>query len=197
MNLRLASILTLLLALVYSVLVASQQQSKLWDWLNTLAATGISFFLALVAGLYLFNQQSIATRKGCASDLRLLLSAELSDLVRILSDRSRMVVHLPDQRQFSALITFVQPLVIEKAALSGLFGATESEDLLHTARKIRMFNVKCEYLLGLIQSRSEPDTLVHANNNLEETRVAIIEAARHVARQMNLQLTDNYHDQNG
>lgn len=195
MNVRRASILITLLAIAYSALVGFQQQAKLWDWLNTLAATGISFFLALVAGLFLFNQQSIATRKDGASDLRFLLSAELTDLVRILSDSSRMVVHLPGRGQFSALITFVQPLVIEKAALSGLFNAIESENLLHAARKIRMFNVKCQYLLGLIQSRSEPDALVHANNNLEETRVAIIEAARCVASQLNLKLAENYHDQ--
>lgn len=192
MNLRRASVLTILLALAYSSLIAVQQQPKLWDWLNTLVATGISFFLALVAGLYLFNEQTSSTRRSDHSDLRVLLVAELSDLIRILSDNSRMTVNFPGRAHISVLITFVQPLVIEKAALSGIFSNLESENLLHAARKIRMFNVKCEYLLGLLQSRAEPDMLIHANNNLEETRVAIIETIRHVAKQLDLQLTEAY-----
>lgn len=194
MNLLRVSILILLLALVYSALVAFHQEPKLWDWLNALAATGISFFLALVAGLYLFNQQADATRVTNSSELRLLLVAELSDMVRILSDSSKMTVHFQGGGQISILITFIQPIIIEKAALSGLFGALESENLLHAARKVRMFNVKCQYLLGVLQNRPEHATLVHANNNLEETRVAIIETIRHLASQLNLQLTDVYPD---
>lgn len=194
MNLRSVSILIILLALAYSSLVALQQQPKLWDWLNTLAATGISFFLALVAGFYLFNQQASSTRESNGSELRQLLVAELSDLSRILRDSSRMTVHFPGRGEISILIAFVQPLIIEKAALSGLFGNVESENLLHAARKVRMFNVKCNYLLGLLQSRSEPDTLIHANNNLEETRLAIIDTINHLASQLNLHLTEAYPD---
>jgi len=194
MNLRRFSILTICLALAYSVLVALQQHPKMWDWLNTLVATGISFFLALVAGLYLFNQQTNATRKSEHADLLVLLVAELSDLVRILSDNAKMAIHFPGGGQADVLITFVQPLVVEKAALSGRFSTIESENLLHAARKIRMFNVKCEYLLGLLQSRADHDMLVHAIRNLEETRIAIIDVTRHVTGQLKLQLTENYPD---
>jgi len=194
MNLRRTSILTVCLAFAYSALVAIQQQPKFWDWLNTLVATGISFFLALVAGLYLFNRQTSATKESNHSDLRTLLVAELSDLVRILSDTAKMTINMPGRGQIEVLITFIQPLVIEKSALSGLFNTLESENLLHAARKIHMFNVKCEYLLGLLQSRADPDMLIHANNNLEETRVSIIEMIRHVAAQLNLQLTEKYPD---
>ena len=186
MNLLRSSVLILLLALAYSALILLEQQPKAWDWFNTLAATGISFFLALIAGIYLFNQQTMATRTSENEDLRILLTAELSDLQRILNDSNRMGLDFPSGKKIDVLITYIQPLVIEKAALSGLFTVTESENLLHIARKIRTYNLKTQYFLSLLPSRSSESTFLHAYENLEQSRVAIISNIGHVANQLNL-----------
>ncbi|MNF94006.1 hypothetical protein D3C85_1228930 [compost metagenome] len=175
-----------MLALAYSALILLQQQPKAWDWFNTLAATGISFFLALIAGIYLFNLQTMATRTSENEDLRILLTAELSDLQRILNDSNRMGLDFPSGKKIDVLITYIQPLVIEKAALSGLFTVTESENLLHIARKIRTYNLKTQYFLSLLPSRSSESTFLHAYENLEQSRVAIISNIGHVAIQLNL-----------
>lgn len=92
------------------------------------------------------------------------------------------------------LITFVQPLVIEKSALSGIFDRHQSENLLHLARKIRMFNIKVNHMIAVIQARAENGFLIHAAENVEQTRAGSIEALRHVARQLGISIDENYPD---
>ncbi|HCE92365.1 MAG TPA: hypothetical protein DEV74_07650 [Acidovorax sp.] len=105
-----------------------------------------------------------------------------------------MDMRLPSGASRSVLIAFVQPLATEKAALSGLLAQIESENLLHLARKLRMLNFKSEHLMGLIQSRADEQFLIHAIDNIEQTRIATVEGVRHVAKQVGLALNENYPD---
>jgi hypothetical protein len=181
-------------ALVYSLLVRFHEPAKLWDWFNTLIGTSLSFGLALLGSNYLFNVQASVTREDERSDLRKLLTAELGDIRRILSDSDRMEIHYHNGPADRPLITFVQPLVVEKAALSGLFSQLESENLLHAARKIRMYGAKRDFVLTVIAARTDEATMRFATRNLEETRVAILGTVEHVAREMDLQLDQQYPD---
>ena len=140
MPIALATIFTLLIAAGYSLAVYCFQPEKLWDWLNTLVGSGLSFFLAVLGGIYLFKLQTNADENSERNALHALLAAEFSDLVRILGDSSRMGLTLQSGAKQSVLIAFVQPLATEKAALSGLLSQGESENLLHLARKLRMLN---------------------------------------------------------
>lgn len=191
MPITIASILTLITAVSYSLVVYCLQYEKLWDWLNVLVGSSVSFFFAVLGGIFLLRLQTNATEKSERSALRALLAAELSDLLRILSDSSRMELILQSGAKHSLLIAFVQPLATEKVALSGLFSQLESENLLHLARKLRMLNFKSEHFMGLIQSHAEEQFLVHAINNIEETRVAVIEGVRHVAKQLGLSIEES------
>lgn len=156
--------------------------------------TGLSFFLAVLGGIYLFRSQNAATAKAERETLQKLLRAEISDLVRILNDSARMKLTTQSGLTKQVLVTFVQPIVIEKSAISGLFNPQESENLLHLARKIRMFNFKSEYMMNVIQARAEEQFLIHAADNLEETRVGAIEGLLHVARQVNISVNLHYPD---
>lgn len=192
MRIASATAITLVVAAGYSVAVYYAQLDKFWDWLNTLVGSGVSFFLALLAGIYLFGLQNRSTERTTRTALRSLLAAEMSDLLGVLGDRSRMSISLPSGATHSVLVAFVQPLAIEKAALSGLFSKVESENLLHLARKLRMLNFKSHYLMGLVQSRSDEQTLVHALENVEQTRIASIEGIRHVGVQLGLPMNESY-----
>jgi hypothetical protein len=194
MPIALASVLTLVIALIYSLAVHCLQHEKLWDWFNTLVGSGISFFLAVLGGIYLLRLQTSATEAAERKSLLSLLTAEFSDLIRILGDSSHMDIQLQSGISRSVLIAFTQPLAIEKAALSGLFIEIESENLLHLARKIRMLNFKSEHFMELIQSRAEERFLIHAIDNIEQTRIATIGSIRHVAKQLGLTLNENYPD---
>jgi hypothetical protein len=185
-------LLTALVALAYSVLVAHYQSAKLWDWLNTLVAAGISFFFAIVAGIHLYWRQSLDAKASKNAELQLLLGAELSDLYRVLKDGARTTLQLPSGNKINVLVTYVQPLVTEHAALSGLFDATQSENLVHFARKCRMFNTKVNYFLGLLQSRAPEEMLVHAHSNIEETRTAIVGNIQQMSGHLGLKLSDSH-----
>jgi hypothetical protein len=194
MHILIAAIATLLIGIGYSLAVLCQQPDKFWDWLNTLVGSGLSFFLAVLVGIYLFRLQNTATESSERKSLRELLCAEFSDLLRILGDSSRMSLTMQSGTTKQVLIAFVQPLIIEKSALSGLFSRQESENLLHLARKLRMLNFKSEYMMSVIQARADEQFIAHAANNVEETRVAAIEGLRHVSRQLDLTINENYPD---
>jgi hypothetical protein len=194
MHILLAAAATLLLGISYSLAVVYQQPEKFWDWLNTLVGSGLSFFLAVLGGIYLFRLQNAITEKSERDDLRELLGAEISDLIRILSDDARLRLVTQSGATKQILIAFVQPLVIEKSAVSSRFNQLESENLLHLARKIRMFNFKSEHMITIIQARADEQFLVHAADNLEETRSATISGLRHVAHQLGISINEHYPD---
>ncbi len=194
MNSKWAAILTIVVVALYSAAVYCAQPKEIWSWLNTLVGTGLAFFLAILAGLYLFNRQNEISKKSQTEDLRSILTAEFSDLVRILSDTERMRVTLSSGNIENVLIAFIQPLATEKSALSGLFTQIESENLLHIARKVRMLNFKTEYFVGLIQSRADEPAMKHAIDNIEQTRDSVIKNLTQVATQMKIKINENYPD---
>lgn len=194
MQIAKATIITLLVAISYSLVVYCVQPEKLWDWLNTLVSSGLSFFLAILGGIYLFKLQARASDDAERKALCVLLAAEFSDLIRILGDQSHMALTFQSGSKHTVLIAFIQPLAIEKAALSGLFNHLESENLLHLARKLRMLNFKSEYLMGLVQSRADEHFMLHALENIEQSRDGSVVGIRHVARQLGLTINDNNPD---
>lgn len=194
-----AFIVTLVITITYSSIVHFFQNEKLWDWFNALVGSGVSFFLAVIAGMYLFRLQTAAEDTANLESAVSLLTAELSDLISILGDSSRMEIKLKNGESKLVLIAFIQPLVIEKAAISGLFTRAESENLLHLARKLRMLNFKSEYFISLLSSHSNEQLLVNSIDNIEQTLNASVEGIHHVARQLGLNIsapiqTEGQHD---
>lgn len=192
MKIRLALGITFILAISYSLFIYFAKPQQLLEWVTTVVASGISFFLAIIAGIYLYNQQKSAEESSQAKDLRLLLAAEFSDINRILTGGTAMSVNLPSGKSINVLIAYIQPLVTEKAALSGLYDKLKSENLFHLARKIRIYNTKTDYFLGLLQSNPNENMMIHANQNIEETRIAIIQNIQLIADQFELELSDSH-----
>lgn len=184
-----AIFMILAIAIIYSTVIFYLKHEKFWDWLNTLAGTLISFFLAALGGIALFRFQTKTEDRKNLESLVSLLSAELSDLNRILGDSSFLEIEFPSKNLQRVLVATVQPLVTEKAAVSGLFKGNESEKLLHLARKVRMLNFKSNYFMGLLSSRSEESLLINAINNIEETRVAIINDIDQIVQQFGLKIS--------
>ncbi len=116
-----AIFMILAIAIIYSTVIFYLKHEKFWDWLNTLAGTLISFFLAALGGIALFRFQTKTEDRKNLESLVSLLSAELSDLNRILGDSSFLEIEFPSKKLQRVLIATVQPLVTEKAAVSGLF----------------------------------------------------------------------------
>jgi len=133
------------LALVfYTVGVALASPDQLFGWLNTLMATVLSVFSALVVGLVLFRFQTKEADLKKREELAALLEAELAELEREFKDSRTTVPDgiLEDERssafhEIRLSIHHPHPLVIEEAIRSGLFDAQVTVGMLVLAREMR------------------------------------------------------------
>ncbi len=144
---RLVAALCVALVL-YTVVVALASPDQLFGWLNTLMATVLSVFSALVVGLVLFRFQTKETdgkkREGLAS----LLEAELAELEReFMVSRTTVPEGLLEDLRSSAFheirlsIHHPHPLVIEEAIRSGLFDTKLTAGMLVLAREMKAHNL--------------------------------------------------------
>ncbi len=187
-KLRALSILAAL-AVAYSALVFSFAPHQGWSWGHSLIASTVAFLFAVLCGMYLFDWQRAQEAQNRRKDHRAVLGAELGDIRRILFANEGMTVTLGDGTPVPILITYVQPLAIEDAALSGLFSSIETENLLHVARKIRLFNIKTQHTLAALSSPNGEALLSHAARNLEETRVAVLDSIEFLEHKLSLSLS--------
>jgi hypothetical protein len=133
---RVAAVLSVAVAF-YTAGVALASLDQLLGWLNTLLATMLSVFCALVIGLALFWYQTRETDRKKREDLAALLETELGELRRTLLGSRTFVPDevLEDLRpstshEIRLSIHHPHPLVIEETARSGLFGAEPTAAML-------------------------------------------------------------------
>lgn len=117
----------------------------------------------------------------------------MSDACRVLKDPQSTTLYI-GRTNYPVLITYVQPLAIEDAARSGLFTPIQTENLLHLARKIRMFNVKTQFCLSVLAQNRALDPsyqarVEYATRNVGETRTGILEAIDLCKRQLGIELS--------
>jgi hypothetical protein len=186
MSTPLVALMAVLAAAIYSCIVSYFYPDKLWDWLNTLVGSFLSFFLAMISGIWLYNKQSQLAAEKSKQEMKTVLASELSDLHRILTSGEMMPLKYPSGKTDSVLVTFVQPITVEKAAQSSLFSSRDTENLLHLARKVRMFQLIIEHFLGLLRSGAKEEYIAHTIRNSEETRQALIADIRQISDQMQL-----------
>lgn len=144
---RFAAALCLVLVL-YTVGVALSSLEQLLGWLNTLMATVLSVFSALVVGLVLFRFQTKETDAKKREELAALLGAELAEIEReFLDSRTAVPDEILEDRRSSAFheirlsIHHPHPLVIEEAIRSGLFDAELTSGMLVLAREMKAHNL--------------------------------------------------------
>jgi hypothetical protein len=146
--------------------------------------TFFSTLLSIIVGIFLYEYQQSENKKSERERLTSIVKAESQDIISILSDGEGMSLTLPNEKKMSVLITLISPLAHEEAGKSGEFNALITENLFHLSRKIRMYNMKVNHLLGLIQSSSNETYLEHAINNVNETKVAVVDGCNLVNSQI-------------
>lgn len=184
--------LIILLALtaiaVYSYILRCKEPSELWPWTSGLLATLLSVVLGVAVALLLFrytgNQEDALSR----TRFRNLLRAEMTDTFRILASDETMYISL-GQSTCSVHVAYIQPIVIEEAAKSGLFEEITTENLLHLARKMRMYNLKTQYLLSAVASNNSKVAMGHACTNVEVTRLAILDDLTIMMKKLHLEFS--------
>ncbi|MEK6659045.1 MAG: hypothetical protein AABY36_05130 [Campylobacterota bacterium] len=146
--------------------------------------TFVSTLLSIIVGIFLYEYQDNENKKSELKRLKTIVKAESQDIVSILSAGEGMTITLSNGQTMIVLITLISPLAHEEAGKSGKFNALVTENLFHISRKIRMYNMKVEYLLGLIQRNQNESYLIHAINNVNETKEAVIRDCNQVKLQI-------------
>ncbi|WP_299599682.1 hypothetical protein [uncultured Microbulbifer sp.] len=166
----------------YTFAVYKIYPDKLALWINAIIAVLISSAMAVITGLLLFENQRKTTSKSEKEDLRKILKAEMIDIQNTMVTEDLMTINLPGGVTRKVLVANIQPIAMEKVALSGKFDSRLSHQLLHVARKIRMLNVMVEYFLNSI-GHGNIDMINHAAGNIDSTRSAIYDNLNQIAKE--------------
>ena len=187
-------ITTLIIVSIYTLFLRKRISESTINWLDSLISTFISVLLAIVVGIWLFQYGETRTSQHKKNSYRNLLRSELSDTYRILSTGKRMTIKI-NENDYPVLITYVQPIIIEDAARSVLFSETITENMLHLARKMKMFNIKTEYVLARM-SRGRPhnenkfeENIQNAIKNIDETKESIVSSIDLLVKQLRIELS--------
>ncbi len=157
-----------------------------YDLLNVFAGTFASTILAFFIGALLFDYQVERAEAKRNEQLRTLLVAELNEIAEDLDLANATGLHMFGGPEVKAVITHVQPTVVEEAVKGGFFGPLQAQKALRLARNMRAYNAMISYLLSLLSSGAtrDPDSeqlVLHATGELEEARRAIVADARLLA----------------
>ncbi len=150
-------------------------------------------FLALAAGFWVYQRQQDASAAAERNTLTIVVAQELSTIRSILLNGGRAHFTVAG-KTYPVLLTYLQPLALEKAAQSGLFGPVETANMLITAQKVRTFNTEVQFLTALIGSGVTdpgfPSRVEFVLRNMEATKRGILDDIEVHRRALNLQLID-------
>jgi hypothetical protein len=116
----------------------------------------------------------------------MLLVAELTEIAESLDLANAIKVRLSDGSIEKVVVTHVQPPIIEEAIRGGFFGPARAEGALRLTKNMSTYNAEVSYFLSLLFSGTihEPDSaqfVLHATEEIEGTRQAIVADARKLA----------------
>ncbi len=158
-----------------------------YSLINIFAATFASTILTFFIGALLYDYQAERTETKRDELLGRLLVAELNEIVEGLNPASAMKMRLSDNSSAEAVITHLQPTVIEEAVRGGFFDPPRTEEALRLARNMRAYNAKVSYLLSTLPpgTTAHPGSdkfVLHAIEEIEGTRQAILTDARRLSK---------------
>jgi hypothetical protein len=168
-------------AIVYTLILIKgvQDSATAWSWGHAILSTLVSVMLAMATGLWVLriqaNQQDLEER----ARWKKLIAAEYSDISLGLAGDG-MNVNFPGNnppQSIPILITYIQPIAAEQAALSGKFSANTSYELLGLAQATRAYDMKATYALQLLAqgdvSPNYSERVAHAALNLQRSKDSI------------------------
>ena len=184
-----AVLISLIFSIAYFLYIKSNVNDKTWDTATNFVTTILSIVIGAMISIILYNLQQKTESEQRVTELKKNLQAELSDINRVLSSGDVINVNgLP------FLAIFIEPIIIDECAKSGLFETKDVENFLHISRKIKFYNVQVNYFLSILTTSNNPfspEILIHCQKNMETSRIAIINDIKTIQTQLNLSLSDS------
>jgi len=182
-------IIGLILSISYFLFIKSNVEDKTWDTATNFVTTILSIVIGAMISIIIYQYQKESENQQKLTEMRRNLEAELSDINRVLSSGEAITV---DGLAF--LTTYIQPIIVDECAKSGLFLARDVENLLHVSRKIKFYNVQVNYFLAILTNSDNKQfifLLRNCNRNMETSRLSIIQDISQIQNQLKLTLSDS------
>lgn len=151
-------------ALLYTSILILVSSHNLVEWLNTLIATIVSVFSALVIGILLYRYQTTEDDRKKREGLRELLIAELDETARLIGcHRTTINARSLTRERFSPYEFYAnlvrhhpQPLIVEEAVKSGLFSIELTTKLQALSRLMNTHQIEVGYAVDSLPFVFEP-----------------------------------------
>ena len=185
----------LTIALFNSLIVYLRARQEFMGWCHALVAGIVSILLGISVGFFLFSSQQRISDEAARQRHLNLVKLELSGVKRSLKDQTAKANFSTALGDRSIHVTYIQPLALEEAGISGLFRESQSFMMLDLSGSMRMFNRKTGILFGLLSSSKEPFGLAKnvdaAIENIERSRAGILTGLDLLSKELRIELIDD------
>jgi hypothetical protein len=179
----------LILSISYFLFILSNVKEKTWDTATTFVTTILSIVIGAMISIIIYQYQNQNENQQKLSEMRRNLESELSDIQRVLTSGEVITIN-----SLPFLTTYIQPIIVDECAKSGLFLSRDVENLLHISRKIKFYDVQVNYFLSILTNSDNPqfpNILMNCNKNMETSRLSIIQDINQIKNQLNLTLSNS------
>jgi hypothetical protein len=151
---RFAVVSAVVISLAFLALVGFISPSEFWGSVSAFATTLVSVFAAFFIGLGLYDRQVRIADARRREELTDALLAELSETIKALGDpQSFQAQPYTPPSGTEVPITYLQAVILEDAARSGLFNTTATRQMLSLARQFRVYNLRITQLFSALSQR--------------------------------------------
>jgi hypothetical protein len=184
-------IFAILLAAVYTYIIQIKSQDQLWNWWHSLIATLVSVLLGVSVAIGIFFYQNNVTQNEEKGKFIFLLDTELAATWQALQSLDNPLNINFEGKTYSFHVGFLQSIILEEAARSGLFNKEETRMLLKLARYINFHNMDLNLLISIIpQTRNDSLTqqkIIMVWNAHVKTRNEILKDLQLASKQFKLE----------
>lgn len=181
-------------ALLYTAILLLFSRSNLVEWFNTLIATVLSVFAALVVGIVLYRYETTENDRKEREELGELLITELKETATLIEEnRTTINIRSHTRERFSphdfdARLKrhHPQPLIVEEAVKSGLFSAELTKQLQAISRLMHTHQIEVGYAVQSLPLVFEPSPEMSRYGNAVQSVIGseeqVIRGCREVQR---------------
>lgn len=143
-------LLAVAFAYLYAKILLNKYPKKIWDWYNNVSATLISVVLAVAIGIGIFFFQNSVIQNAEKEKYIFILNVELAATWQGLQTIDNPLNIKFEDETYSFYVVYLQSIILEEAARSGLFNKEETRTLLKLTRYISFHNMNLNLLISVI-----------------------------------------------
>jgi len=143
-------LLAIISTYLYAKILLKKSPELIWGWYNSVSATLISVLLAVSIGIAIFFFQNSVIQQQEKEKYIFILNVELAATWQGLQTIDNPLNIKFENETYSFYVVYLQSIILEEAARSGLFNKEETRTLLKLTRYISFHNMNLNLLVSVI-----------------------------------------------